>query len=113
MECSGTTGTILVPEMFVIQGVVHACHHDGFHDLGTFDEAPGTVQSPGVRADAQCCKIMSRSVFISLIGWSLLWAGMMPLPPGLATLRVSFRRRFQNLFLVRVLQLMGGELGLL
>ena len=25
--------------------------------LGTFDEAPGTVQSPGVRADAQCCKI--------------------------------------------------------
>ena len=48
---------VLVPEMFVIQGVVHACHHDGFHDLGTFDEAPGTVQSPGVRADAQCCKI--------------------------------------------------------
>ena len=28
-----------------------------FHDLGTFDEAPGTLQSPGVRADAQCCKI--------------------------------------------------------
>ena len=25
--------------------------------LGTFDESPGTVQSPGVRADAQCCKI--------------------------------------------------------
>ena len=22
-----------------------------------FDEAPGTVQSPGVRADARCCKI--------------------------------------------------------
>ena len=35
-----------------------ACmYHDGFHDLGTFDEAPGTFQSPGVRADAQCCKI--------------------------------------------------------
>ena len=34
-----------------------ACHHDGFHHLGTFDEAPGTVQSPGVCADAQCCKI--------------------------------------------------------
>ena len=28
-----------------------------FMILGTFDEAPGTVQSPGVRADAQCCKI--------------------------------------------------------
>ena len=28
-----------------------------FMNLGTFDEAPGTVQSPGVRADAQCCKI--------------------------------------------------------
>ena len=39
------------------QGVARACHHDGFHDLGTFDEAPGTVQSPGVRADAPCCKI--------------------------------------------------------
>ena len=35
--------------------------HDGkycrFYDLGTFDEAPETLQSPGVRADAQCCKI--------------------------------------------------------
>ena len=28
-----------------------------FMILGTFDEAPGTVQSPGVRADARCCKI--------------------------------------------------------
>ena len=28
-----------------------------FYDLGTFDEATGTLQSPGVRADAQCCKI--------------------------------------------------------
>ena len=36
------------------QGVSRACYHDGFHDLGTFDEDPGTVQSPGVRADAQC-----------------------------------------------------------
>ena len=34
------------------QGVARACHHDGFHDLGTFHEAPGTVQSPGVCADA-------------------------------------------------------------
>ena len=39
------------------QGVVHACYHGGFHDLEAFDEAPGTVQSPGVRADAHCCKI--------------------------------------------------------
>ena len=39
------------------QGVALACYHDGFHDLGTFDTAPGTVQSPGVCADAQCCKI--------------------------------------------------------
>ena len=28
-----------------------------FGILETFDEAPGIVQSPGVRADAQCCKI--------------------------------------------------------
>ena len=39
------------------QGVAHACYHDGFHDLGTFDEAPGTVHTPGVCADAQCFKI--------------------------------------------------------
>ena len=44
-------------ENSVSQTVGHACYHYGFHDLGTFDEAPGTVQSPGVRADAQCCKI--------------------------------------------------------
>ncbi len=44
-------------EIEVRQGVARACYHDGFHDLGTFDEAPGTVQSPGVCADAQCCKI--------------------------------------------------------
>ena len=46
-----------MPEIFVGQGVAHACYHDGFQHLGTLDEAPGTVQSPGVRADAQCCKI--------------------------------------------------------
>ena len=39
------------------QGRVRACKCDGFHDLVTFDAAPGILQSPGVRADAQCCKI--------------------------------------------------------
>ena len=35
-----------------------ACiHRDGFDDIRTFDEAPRTVQGPGVRADAQCGKI--------------------------------------------------------
>ena len=48
--------------------------------LGTFDEAPGTLQSPGVRADAQCCK--------SLREWGRHGASF---PPGLATLRVGFR----------------------
>ena len=46
-----------MPEISVTQGVAHVCYYDGFQHLGTFDEAPGTVQSPGVRADAQCCKI--------------------------------------------------------
>ena len=57
MECSGATGKIHVPENSVRQGVAHACYHDGFEHLGTFDEVPGNAQSPGVRADAQCCKI--------------------------------------------------------
>ena len=35
-----------------------ACiHHNGLDDIRTFDEAPRTVQGPGVRADAQCGKI--------------------------------------------------------
>ena len=39
------------------QGVARACPNDIFHDPGTSDEAPGTFQSSGVRADAQCFKI--------------------------------------------------------
>ena len=53
VDCNGTTWKIHVAEIHVGQGVAHACHHDGFQHLGTFDEAPGTVQSPGVRAYAQ------------------------------------------------------------
>ena len=58
VDCSGTTGRIHMREIRLVQGVARACYHDGFHDLGTFGEAPGTVQSPGFCADAQCCKIM-------------------------------------------------------
>ena len=57
VDCSGTIGKILEVEIEMGQGVAHACYHGGFHDLGTFNEAPETVQSSGVRADAQCCKI--------------------------------------------------------
>ena len=57
VDCSGVIRKIHVSEIEVHQGVAHACQHDGFHHLGTFDESPGTVQSPGVCADAQCCKI--------------------------------------------------------
>ena len=48
VDCSGTIGKIHVVEIEVGQGVAHAWYSDGFHHLGTFDEAPGTVQSPGV-----------------------------------------------------------------
>ena len=57
VDCSGTIRKIHVRKIRLEQGVAHAHHHDGFQHLGTFDEAPGAVQSPGVRADAQCCKI--------------------------------------------------------
>ena len=40
-----------------VQGDEHAWTCDGFHDPGTFDEDFLTLQSPGVRADAQCFKI--------------------------------------------------------
>ena len=35
----------------------HAWKYDGFHDPGMFDIDFRTLQSPGVRADAQCFKI--------------------------------------------------------
>ena len=57
VDCSGTTWKIHMRKIRLVQGVARACYHDGFHALGIFDEAPGTVQSPGVCADAQCCKI--------------------------------------------------------
>ena len=57
MDPSGTTGKINMRKIRLIQGAERACYHDVFNDLGTFDNAPGTVQSPGVCADARCCKI--------------------------------------------------------
>ena len=57
VDCSGAIRKIHMRKIRLQQGVAHACHHDRFQHLGTFDEAPGTAQSPGVRADAQCCKI--------------------------------------------------------
>ena len=57
MGCSGTTQKIHVPEIEWDQGREHAWKWDGFYDPGTFDEDFGTLQSPGVRADAQCFKI--------------------------------------------------------
>ena len=57
VDCSGVIRNIYVRKIAALQSVAHACHRDGFRHVGTFDEAPGTVQSPEVRADAQCCKI--------------------------------------------------------
>ena len=54
---SGTVQKIHMRKIRWKQGQPLTCYHDGFHDLGPFDKAPGTVQSPGVRADAQCGKI--------------------------------------------------------
>ena len=55
--CSGTTQKILVPEIDVDQGREHGWKYNGFLDPGAFDEDFGTLQSPGVRADAQCFKL--------------------------------------------------------
>ena len=57
VDCSGTIQKIHMRKIRLDQGIARACHHDGFHHLGPFDKAPWTVQSPGVCADAQCCKI--------------------------------------------------------
>ena len=40
-----------------IQGREHAWICDSFQHSGTLDEDFGTLQGPGVRADAQCFKI--------------------------------------------------------
>ena len=57
MDCSGAIQKIHMRKIRLGQGLVHDGEYCRFHDLGTFDEAPETVQSPGVRADAQCCKM--------------------------------------------------------
>ena len=43
------------------QGRVRACKCDGFHDLVTFDEAPGTLQSQGSALTRKCCKMFFRA----------------------------------------------------
>ena len=57
VDCGGAIRKIHVSEIHAGQGDEHACYHSGFDNLGEFDEAPGTFQSSGARADAQCCKI--------------------------------------------------------
>ena len=57
MDCNGTIRKIHMRKIERDQGRARTCKCDGFHVLGTFDEAPATIQSPGVRADARCCKI--------------------------------------------------------
>ena len=44
------------------QGVARACHRDGFHHLGAFDKAPGTVQSPGVCASGRAAGMVPSSI---------------------------------------------------
>ena len=72
VECSGANGKNYVRENSVSQGVAHACYHDGFQHLDIFDEAPETIESPGVRADAQCCKIDILKWLEELVSQSLM-----------------------------------------
>ena len=57
VDCSGTIQKINTRKIRVSQGDGHAWKCDGFYDPGTFDKHFGTLQSPWVRADAQCFKI--------------------------------------------------------
>ena len=57
MGCNGAAQKNHVPEIEWRQGRGHACKCDRFYDPVTFDEDFGTLQSPGVRADAQCFKL--------------------------------------------------------
>ena len=43
---SGAVQKIHMRKIEWLQGVARACNHDEFHDSGTFDEAPGTLQMP-------------------------------------------------------------------
>ena len=51
------TQKIHMPEIEWHQGRERASKFDIFYDPGTFDGDFGTLQSPGVRADAQCFKL--------------------------------------------------------
>ena len=54
-----------MPEIEWGEGREHAWKYNEFYDPGTFDEHFGTVQSPGVRADAQCFELTWLEEFAS------------------------------------------------
>ena len=47
VDPSGVTGNIHMRKIRLQQGVAHACSHDGFRHLETFDEAPGPRRAQG------------------------------------------------------------------
>ena len=57
VDCNWTTQKIDMRKIKWIQGREHAWTCDRFQHFGLFDKDFGTLQSPGVRADAQCFKI--------------------------------------------------------
>ena len=57
VDCSGTIQKIHMRKIKLGQGDGYTWKCDGIHDPGTFDEDFGTLQSPQVRADAQCFKL--------------------------------------------------------
>ena len=57
VDCSGTVQKIDMRKIRLVQDDEHAWTCGKFHDPGTFYEDFGTIQSPGVRADAQCFKL--------------------------------------------------------
>ena len=53
MDCNGTSQRIHMRKIEVSQGRARDANEMFFFVLGTFDEAPVTLQSSWVRADAQ------------------------------------------------------------
>ena len=65
VDCSGTIQKIHMRKIRVSQGDGRACKCCKFQHVEMFDEDLVTLQSPGVRADAQCFKLRWLEEFAS------------------------------------------------
>ena len=67
--------------------------------MGAFDEAPGTLQSSGVRADVQCCKIDVLKWLEELVSQSNTIQAQEDMGPKLFMATTGFKHEMLRIYL--------------